>query len=76
MAESLESKAKKRFCEHCKTFLSTRVYRNHEAEFYNKENGKWTVHSKYLYEKLDTIDDNILINTVSKITTLEGIFTL
>ena len=75
MVESLEPKTKKRFCEHCKTYLSIRVYKNHEAEFYSKESGKWTVHSEDLYEKLDTVDDDILINAVSSIATLEGIFT-
>ena len=33
--------SKRKFCEHCKDFVSSRTYRQHLDLYYNNESGQW-----------------------------------
>ena len=37
------SSTKRKFCEHCQDFVSTRTYRQHLDLYYNKESGQWNI---------------------------------
>ena len=37
------SSSKRKFCEHCQDFVSTRTYRQHLDLYYNKESGQWNI---------------------------------
>ena len=38
------SSNKRKFCKHCKDYVSSRTYRQHLDRYFNKESGQWYRH--------------------------------
>ena len=51
------SSTKRKFCEHCQDFVSTRTYRQHLDLHYNKESGQWNTREESSdEERTDPVD--------------------
>ena len=51
------SSNKRKFCEHCQDFVSTRTYRQHLDLYYNKESGQWNIREEASdEERSDPVD--------------------
>ena len=51
------SSNKRKFCEHCQDFVSSRTYRQHLDLYYNKESGQWNIREESSdEERSDPVD--------------------
>ena len=58
----MSSKNKRKYCEHCKEYLTLPVYKRHKAEYYDEEKDSWTTsQDPPVYDpSIDAEDDRII----------------
>ena len=60
----MPSKNKRKFCDHCKQFLSLPVYKRHKADFYDEKNDVWITSAKVpVYDSSIDAEDDYIIST-------------
>ena len=62
------SSTKRKFCEHCQDFVSTRTYRQYFDLYHHKESGQWNIREESSdEERSDPVDFDVCAEEVCQL---------
>ena len=63
-SSEMNTPSSKRFCEHCKVYVSKNVYYRHKRLYYNKKEEKWSS-SRVFYTTVEDTDASGISSSLS-----------
>ena len=55
---------KRKYCFHCKEYLTQAVYKRHKSEFYDEVNKEWRTKQDRYRDNIHEVEDDNVINSM------------